>query len=446
MDRKQFIDALFARAKDAGFEACEVYFRLSDSFNTNIFKGEIIKYSVSEGFGLGFRGLYNGRMGYASTQILDDAAIDLLVDGAKTNAELIENEDKQFLYPGDECYVQLNTWNDAIAAISAADKIEMARELERLVLAEDSRIEQVEAAVVMSNAVDMGIVNTLGLNVTARQNIIGGYVLPVARDGEKVNSGMGYFFTMDPSVIDLKATAAEAARNALMGLDAVQCESGTMRVLLQNEAAIDMLQTFSGVFSADAAQKGLSLLKGREGEAIAAECITLADNPHLPGGMASCAFDDEGVATRPKNVIENGVLTTLLHNLKTACKQGVATTGNASRSYASPVGVSPSNFYFVPSEISYDELLTRLGDGLIITEIAGLHAGANAISGDFSLSAKGFRVREGKRAEAIKQITVAGNFYTLLKSVEAVGADLKFGTGSYGSPSLLIESLSIAGK
>ena len=162
--------------------------------------------------------------------------------------------------------------------------------------------------------------------------------------------------------------------------------------------------------------------------------------------MASCAFDDEGVATKAKNVIENGVLTTLLHNLKTAHKQGVATTGNASRSYASPVGVSPSNFYFVPSEISYDELLTRLGDGLIITEVAGLHAGANAISGDFSLSAKGFRVREGKRAEAIKQITVAGNFYTLLKSVEAVGADLKFGTGSYGSPSLLIESLSIAGK
>ena len=88
-------------------------------------------------------------------------------------------------------------------------------------------------------------------------------------------------------------------------------------------------------------------------------------------------------------------------------------------------------------------------DGLLITEVSGLHAGANAISGDFSLSAKGFRVREGKRAEAVNQITVAGNFYQLLKDVTAVGSDLAFGMPSgsqFGSPTLLISSLSIAGK
>lgn len=449
MDRKQFIDSLFARAKEAGFEACEVYYSTADSFNTDVFKGEIIKYSVAESLGLGFRGLYNGKMGYASTQILDADAIDLLVDGAKDNAQLIETEDKQFLYPGDESYADVNAYNPALTGITAAEKIEMARKLEQLTIAQDPRIEQVEASAVMSEEGEVCIVNTLGLNVTAKANMIGGYVAPVAKDGDKVNSGMAFFFTMDPKSIDLEKVAREAAENALSGLDAAPIESGTLPVVLSPDAATDMLQTFSDVFSAEAAQKGLSLLSGREGESIAAECVTILDNPHLAGSAASTPFDGEGVATKVKKIVDGGKLTTLLHNLKTAHKQGVETTANAARGYSSPVTVAPSNFYFEPSDLSFDDMLAKLGDGLLITEVAGLHAGANPISGDFSLSAKGFRVVGGKRAEAVNQITVAGNFYQLLKDVTAVGGDLKFGIPSssqFGSPSLLISGLAIAGK
>jgi len=446
MNRQEFITALFARAKDAGFDACEVYYSTSDSFSVGVFKGEIIKYNASEALGLGFRGLYQGKMGYASTQILDEEAIDLLIDGAKTNAILIENDDKQFLHPGDEAYAQLVTYNPALSEISAADKIAMARELEQLTVAADPRIEQVDFCSVMSAEEEIAIVNTLGLNVTARANMIYGGVGPIARDGDKVGSGFATFCTLNPADVDLKAVAAEAARKATAGLDAVQIESGAMRVLFDPESAGDLLATFSGIFSADAAQKGLSLQKGHEGEVIAADCVTLLDDPHLAGSIASQPFDGEGVATSVKPVIENGRLTTLLHNLKTAHKQNVKTTGNAARGYNSTVGVAPTNFYFQPSAIAFDEMLARLDNGLLITDVQGLHAGANPVSGDFSLSAKGFAVRNGQKCEAVKQITVAGNFFSLLKSIEAVGADLKFGTGSYGSPSILIKDLSIAGK
>lgn len=449
MNRQQFIDALFARAKDAGFDACEVYYSTSDSFSVGVFKGEIIKYKASEALGLGFRGLYNGKMGYASTQILDDEAIDLLIDGAKSNAILIENEDKQFLHPGDEAYAELAIYNPALNEISAADKIAMARELETLVLAADPRIDQVEACSVMSSEGEVAIVNTLGLNVSTRANMIGGYVGPTAKDGDKVGSGFASFFTLNPADINLQAVAAEAAAKAVAGLDAVQIESGSMRVLFDPESATDMLETFSGIFSADAAQKGLSLLNGREGEMIASECVTILDNPHLAGSIASQPFDGEGVATSVKKVVENGRLTTLLHNLKTAHKQGIATTGNAARSYASTVGIAPTNFYFQPSDLSFDEMLAKLGNGLVITEVQGLHAGANAVSGDFSLSAKGYTVQNGRKAEQVKQITVAGNFFTLLTNIEAVGADLKFGLPSasqFGSPSILVKELSVAGK
>ncbi len=449
MDYKQFITALFERAKEAGFEACEVYYSTSDSFSTGVFKGEIIKYNSAESLGLGFRGLFGGKMGYASTQILDEEAIDLLVDGAKSNAQLIENEDKQFLYPGDEAYAKLNLYNEAINEISAADKIAMARKLEELTLKQDPRIEQVDGCNVISSEGEFSIVNTLGLNVTTRCNMIGGYVAPTARDGENVSSGFAMFFTMNPAEIDLDKVAAEAVEKAVSGLDAASIESGAMRVMFDPEAATDMLSTFSGIFSADAAQKGLSLLKGREGDMIAAECVTIVDNPHLAGSLSSEPFDGEGVATYCKNIVENGKLVTLLHNLKTAHKQGVKSTGNASRSYASTVRVSPSNFYFQPSETSFDEMLEKLGDGLVITDVQGLHAGANAVSGDFSLSAKGFTVTGGKKAQMVKQITVAGNFFQLLKDIEAVGADLKFGMpggSQFGSPSILVKTLSVAGK
>ena len=96
MNVNQFIDTLFARANEAGFEACEVFYTAASEFETDVLRGEILRYSVSDSMGLGFRGLIGGKMGYASTQILDDDAVDQLVDGAKMNATLIENTDKQF--------------------------------------------------------------------------------------------------------------------------------------------------------------------------------------------------------------------------------------------------------------------------------------------------------------------------------------------------------------
>ena len=264
-----------------------------------------------------------------------------------------------------------------------------------------------------------------------------------------MNTGFKVFFVMDPGKIDLEKVARTAAQEALAGLNAAPVPSGSYRVLLRNDVAGTLLSTFSGVFSADNAQRGLSRLKGREGEMVAAECLTLMDNPHLEDSAASTPFDGEGVATAPKAVIEAGRLNTLLHNLKTANKQGVATTANASRpGYAAPVGVAPSNFYFKPGEADFDALLERMGDGLLITDMQGMHAGANPITGDFSLAAKGFAVRGGKLAEPVAQITIAGNFYEVLSAVEAVGSDLEFhapGASCFGSPSLLVKQLSVAG-
>ena len=457
MDRKAFIARLFDRASevekaggDASRAGCEACYESGSSFEVQVKDGEILGYSVSDSMGLGFRTLTRqGRIGYASTQILDEAAVDQLMEGALENAALVESKDEQFIFPGSPEYPDLQLYNPALEEISAARKIEMAKTLERLTLAQDERIVQVEDCVIFSSSDERALVNGAGLDVSMKVNLLGGYVVAVAREGEKVNTGFRMFFTQDPDGIDLEKEAKTAAQEALAGLNAAPVPSGAYRVLLRRDAAAMLLTTFAGVFSADNAQRGLSRLKGQEGETIAAPCVTIMDDPHRPGSASSAPFDGEGVATRVKAVIENGRLNTLLHNLKTAKKQGVETTANASRpGYAAPVGVAPSNFYFKPTDDGFDAMLAKLGDGLLITELQGMHAGANPITGDFSLAAKGFRVRGGRIAEAVAQITVAGNFYELLKAVEAVGGDLEFqapGASCFGSPSVLVEKLSVAG-
>lgn len=448
MNVNAFMDTLFARAREAGFEACEVYYTTSSSFETDVLRGEILRYSVSDAMGLGFRGLIGGKMGYASTQILDSDAVDQLVDGAKMNARLIENPDEQFLYPGDADYPSVDTYNPKLEDITAAEKIEMARTLEKRALARDSRITQVDGCEIISETDEIMIRNTLGLNVRTRSNVLCGYVGVIAREGEKVNSGTGTFCVHAPEEIDLDHAAETAVAKAVDGLNPKSAPSGAAKVILTPEAAFNLLRTFSGIFSADAAQKSMSLLKGKENTEIAAKCVTILDNPLLTGSSASRPFDGEGVKTREKKIVDAGTLTTLLHNLKTAHKQGVESTGNATRSYNSALGIAPSNFYFQPGECTQEALMAQMREGFLIAELQGMHAGANPISGDFSLSAKGFAVHEGKRAEAIAQITVAGNFYALLRDVVAVGSDLKFsfpGFSRFGSPSLLIDSLAIAG-
>ena len=127
----------------------------------------------------------------------------------------------------------------------------------------------------------------------------------------------------------------------------------------------------------------------------------------------------------------------------------VETTANAARpSYASPVGIAPTNFYFEPTDLTREAMIEKTGDGLMITDLQGMHAGANPITGDFSLAAKGFRIEGGRLGGAVQQITVAGNFYELLRDIEAVGGDLEFhapGVSCFGSPSLIVKGLSVAG-
>lgn len=448
MEKSLFIKTLLQAALDAGIEAAEVYTSSNDSFRAMSTNGEVDNYSVASRSGLSLRGLYKGKMGYAATEAYDQDAISQLVTGVIESAELIEDDAVQEIYRGDDKYPDIDNYVPELDAVSEADKLRLLLDIEhKAVNCGDERIKQVNYNMLSSSSSSTRIVNTYGLDLSQRNNVIFAYTSVVAKEGERVATGSGFVCGRDFKALDADKIAKEAVEEALFYLNAAPVPSGSYRVIFDRRCMPELLETFSAVFSADMAQKGLSLLAGREGEVIAAECVTLMDDPHMPDGLASSAFDAEGVATQVKAVIENGKLTTLLHNLKTARKAGVRSTGNASKhGYASTIGVEPSNFYFKPGDKTLAELMEDMGDGLVITEVSGLHAGANPVSGDFSLLAKGYTVENGRKGRAVEQITVAGNFFAMLKNIRAFGSDLEFVGSPVGSPSVDVGEMNIAGK
>ncbi|WDC84604.1 metallopeptidase TldD-related protein [Caloramator sp. mosi_1] len=315
----------------------------------------------------------------------------------------------------------------------------------------DSRIESVNYCLIETGKGRRKIVNTKGLNLEEESGVSVAYISVVAKDRDDVKSGSSFKVTSNYSNIDFEKLVKEACDEAINSLGAESVPSGKYKVILRRDAAATLLATFSSIFSADSVQKGYSLLKGKLNTKIASPKITILDDPFLKDAPSSCSFDDEGVETFTKEIIKEGVLKTFLYNIKTAKKDGVKSTGNGFKSsYKSPVVVSPTNMYIVKGSLGYEEAIKIQQRALIITSLQGLHSGANAVSGDFSLAAEGYLVEDGKITRPVEQITVAGNFYSLLNDIEEVLSDFELalpsGLGSYGSPSLIIRELNISGK
>lgn len=437
--RKSVLDTALA----LGCDAAETVFVEGDSFQVGVLSQEIDTYSVSRKFGMGLRVQVNGRDGYAYTEKLEDP--ESLCRRALDNARVIGTSDDHPMQ-GAQTYATVTTPENPVCDMSEREKIALALEAERRALSIDPRVERVSRDMLITGHTTIHISNTLGLDAHRENRYSYSYLSPIVREGDEVHDGMAFRTGRD--ILDTASLAEEAVQDGLSQLGAAPVHSGNYRVLFKNIAAVDFFEAFMPMFSADNAQKGLSPLAGREGENIASAAVTLCDDPLYPANPR--AFDDEGTPSVSKTVVENGIFRTLLHNLKTAKKAGCASTSNADRpSAASPVGIAPSNFYMTPGEDDFETLKRKLGTGLIITEVSGLHAGVNAVTGDFSLLSKGFLVENGEIVRPVDQITIAGSFLTLLKEIETVGSDLKFtlpGSSMLGMPSILISGLMVAGK
>lgn len=447
MEFTEFKNLLFNKAKSEGFEDCEIYFTNRENLSISVYEQEVEQYKLNKAFGLSFRGKFKGKMGYSFTEIIDEDAIDILVKNAKDIAMVIESEDMQFIYEGDKEYAHVNSYSKELESVDSQKLIDIAMNIEKEAKSYSDKVDNISGCVISYLNSNYGIYNTKGLALNNKINLLSAYVVPVVKDGKNKYNGDGYSIAYSIDELDAKKIAKKGVEDALSKIGGRSIPTGKYKAIINNKAMVSLLSTFADIFNANAAQKGLSLLKDKEGEIIASDIITIIDDPHLDKGLASTPFDDEGVATYKKEVVSNGKLITLLHNLKTAHKAGIKSTGNGFKaSYSGTVGVDATNLYIKNGNKTLDKLMNDVNEGVMITEFSGLHSGANSITGDFSLSAKGFYIKDGKKSYPIEQITVAGNFFELLKIIDDIADDLKFPMSSIGAPSVKVKELSIAGK
>lgn len=443
MTHQEFSKSAAAHALKLGCDNCETYYAHGEAFEVNAQGGEIDRYSVSREAGVSVRVSFGGRDGYAYTERLEEP--EKLVERALDNARCIETDDPNPMQGFCE-YKPAGRKPSPIGPLSEQERIALIKRLEQLTLAADPRVQRVVYCTLEYHAGGVSIENTRGCRAERASDAAMLYVMPSVLDGEEVQTGMA--FRMGADVLDVEGCAREAVDDALGKLGGKPAASGAYPVIFKNFAMGDLLAAFAPMFSADEAQKGCSLLAGKEGQEIASPLVTIVDDPLDP--IAPRAFDAEGTPCRRKAVVEAGVLKTLLHNLKTAAKAGVESTGNASRPRASsPLGVAPTVLRFEPGALSFEALLAHMGSGLLVTELDGLHAGVDEISGDFSLKASGFFVENGEIGRAVSGVTVAGNFIDMMKRVSALGSDFRCAmpqAGYFGAPSVLIESLTVAGS
>ncbi len=435
-----FIEKLFEKAKKAGISDVQVFLNNMNELSIEVFEGHLEKYEISDSSSMVIRGIYQGKMGTYSTEIMDEELIDTIVSTIIESAKIIDSPDEAVIYAGDSKYEELtDLFNEELKSMDVAKKIEKVKNLDALFHAADPHVSIVETMYAEQTKTVM-LQNTKGLKLFNKVNssMLGGQVIVKSESDQR--TGFDLIITNDFNDYHNEEFSKKVVGDAVKTLGAKPIPSGNYEIVFDRDALGVLLSAFSGIFSAEAVQKGMSLLKGKLGSTIGSDLVTLVDDPFMKKSSRSRSFDDEGVATKYKELIKSGVLTTFLHNLNTAKKDNVTSTGNGFGG-----SVSAVNLGLLPGSHSKDELIKMIKNGIYVTDVQGAHAGANSVSGDFSLQAMGFLVKDGVIGVPVALITVAGNFIKLLQDIEAVGNDVK--TGYYGitCPSIKVGPMVVAG-
>lgn len=266
--------------------------------------------------------------------------------------------------------------------------------------------------------------------------------LAVERDGDR-QAAWHWDVGRHPDAFTLQSVGRAAALKGERKLNPAALPAGRYAVVLDPEVAVDLLGIIAGMLSAEAVLRQRSLFAGKLDQMIASPLLTLTDDGRLEGGLGSEPWDGEGLPTRRNVLIENGVLKTYLHTLRSAAEMGVPPTGSAGRGIGSNPAVTTFNLFPKAGDRAPEALYAMAGSGVLLTEIMGLHT-VDPVSGDLSVGASGVRIRDGLLAEPVDKLTFAGNLRDFLNRIVAVGSDLRW-YGSSAGLSLLLEDISLGG-
>ncbi|KZE35133.1 metalloprotease PmbA [Crenobacter luteus] len=423
-------------AKKAGASACEVDVSEGRGQTVTVRLSEVETIEYNQDKGVGVTVYFGQRKGHASTSDFSPTALADTVAAAVNIARFTAEDDCAGLaeassmateFPDLDLY---HPWG-----VSVEEAIELAREAERAALAVDKRIANSEGGTVSTQTSQFVYANSHGFLAgfpTSRHSLS---VAAVAEAGGAMQRD--YWYSVARHVDDLDSALSvgrKAGERAVARLNARRVKTGRYPVLFEAPVAASLIGHFVSAASGGSLYRRSSFLLDALGQPVFSDRVTIDEDPFLLRGLGSSAFDNEGVATNARRLVDAGVLEGYFLSSYSARKLGAATTGNAG---------GPHNLIVHSTGESFDELLAELGTGLLVTELMG--QGINLVTGDYSRGASGFWVENGQIVYPVEEITIAGNLRDMYRQVVAVGDDaLNRGAKLVGS--ILVESMTVAGE
>jgi PmbA protein len=440
------VDAALA----AGASDAEGYVSEEAGREVRVHGGEVESLTAATKRGIGVRAWIGHRAGYAFGTDLSAAGIDEIA-GRAAEAARAADED-EFAGPAEATgakVTELSLSDPSLADWSTAEAADLALAVERAALETDSRVAGVEQAVYADAAERVAIASSTGIGGEHESTSCYAYLQALAEGDDGRETGLGFGLGRGPASLDPEAIGHEGAERATAMIGAGKPESRSCPVVLDPTVAASFIALIGRGLGAGAVQRGRSPFAERLGSEVADPALVLYDDGLDPEGFASAPIDGEGVPRRRTALIERGELQTYLYDTYTARRGNASSSGNAGRGgYRSLPSVSASNLVVTPGALGFGELLQEAGEGVLVTDVAGLHSGVNPVSGVFSVGASGRTIRDGQLAEPLREFTIASDLVSMLKAVRASGADARwvpFG-GSVRTPSLLIGSMTVAGS
>jgi PmbA protein len=435
-------------AGDAGADDADAYAERTVEREIRVYDGGVESLTDATSRGVGVRAFVGGRWGYAYGTDLTDEGLRELAAAAHEAAAVADSDEFAGL-PDEAGSTDVGELRSTeLAQWSTEQKVELALEVERRARSHP-QVTQVEQVVYADSDGEAALANSRGFAGSFASSAAWSYASAFAGEGEDLMTGLGLGIGRGPEALDASAIGNEAAERAAALAGARQPSGRRCPVVFDAFVAASFLGFIGEMLSADAVQRGRSLFAGREGEEIANPRLRLADDGTAPDGLATAPFDGEGSPRRRVPLVEDGRLATFLFDARTARKAGRSTTASSVRtSYRTPPSVGIGNLVVEPGESSLEDLLGEAGDGLYVMDVVGLHSGVNPVSGTFSVGATGRLIEGGELGAPVREITIASDLVTMLRSIDGLGSDSRwvpFG-GSVRAVPLLLREMSVSGS
>ncbi len=436
----------WVRSRAPGIEA-EVYCGRGEDRGLELREGKlrIVQEAAEEGMGL--RLFRDGRMAFASAGGPVEDLENLFSGAYRQLAHLPHDEHRGPPAPpasgGPEDSLAESLYDPALFTRPLQDWAPVLFDMQERAIRMDTRVRKVLQAGYGEGRSEVAIASTAGVRAYERGTSCGFGLSVMGEEGSEVQVGSGSTSARSGGGLDCVRETENAVWRSVSLLGARKLPSRRRAVLIDPWVAGEFLDLVVGALSADVVQRGRSLFKGRLGERVASPRVTFVDDPRRPGGVASALFDDEGLPTRRKTLMDAGVLREYFYDDYTARKAGRASNASASRSgYRGLPGPGPSNFYMEPGYMSRESLIADTSEGILALELLGMHT-ADPVSGEFSIGVAGVEVENGRLGRGVKGAMVSGNLLGVLAGIDAAADDLHF-YGSIAAPTFRIAGLMVA--